>query len=337
MEGNLEGSNSEGPSLRWAAILPVGAVTQYLVATSIGLFSTTTLNGTNTVWGQEGAGIIGNTVVAALDARTSDNTIAAATHGRGIFIGAAVVNTQTVQSDTSTVAFAAADGSQAAVKFNAGAVSGNTVTYLNHGRALPTALPGDQPPSIPVQYFTLNSTIPDTTAFEALVTVTYTQTQLDSAGVTDENTLILFRFNEPDSTWQQFSTTVDEAANTATAPTAAFSYWALASATPTGVANAAAGQTFPPSYALEQNYPNPFNPETAIRYVVPKEGHVRLVIYNIVGQRVRTLVNAVQPAGRYRAIWNGKNAHGQAVASGVYLYRLSTDDFSESKRMTLLK
>lgn len=337
VEGNLEGSNSDGPSLRWGAILPVGTETQYLVATSVGLFSTTTLNGMNTMWLQEGADIIGNTVVAALDARTSDNTVAAATHGRGIFIGTSAVSIQTVQSDTSTVAFNAPDGSKAAVKFNAGVVSGNTVTYQNHGRALPISLPGDQPPSIPVQYFTLNSTIPDTTGFEALVTVVYTQAQLDSAGVNDESTLTLFRFNEEDSTWQQLSTTVDETANTAAAPTTAFSSWALASAMPTGIAEASTGQTLPLSYALEQNYPNPFNPATTIRYVVPKDGHVRLVIYNVAGQRVRMLIDAAQPAGRYRTIWDGANAHGQAVASGVYLYRLSTDNFSESKRMTLLR
>ena len=198
VEGNLEGTtNNPGPSLRWAAILPRSSSTQYLIGTSVGLFSTITLNAAGTIWSQEGADEIGNTIVAALDARVSDGVVAAATHGRGIFIG------------TST--------------------------------------------------------------------------------------------------------------------------------NPVGIDEAVTTNGRPKTLALNQNYPNPFNPETNIRYALPKAGPVRLAVYNIQGQEVITLVNGVQSPGTYEVLWNGRNAVGQQVASGVYLYRLTTSESRVSKRMTLLK
>ena len=244
------------------------------------------------------------------------------------------VNAQTVQTDTSTVLFAASDGSQATVKFQVGGVAGDTLTYENFGSDLPSSVQGDPPPSFPLQYFDLRSTIPNTTAFEAVVTVKYTDTQLTDAGGPAESTLRLLRFNEADSTWRHLNTTVDTVANTVSATTTAFSTWSLASVTPTGIETP---DFAPSSYALEQNFPNPFNPETTIRYTLREKGPVRLVIYNIMGQTVRTLVDGVQPAGRYRVFWDGKNVSGRPVASGVYLYRLSAGAFSESKQMLLLK
>lgn len=90
IEGNLEGnSNNPGPSLRAATILTYNEETYYFVGTSAGLFSTTVLDSMNTNWIQQGKNIIGTAIVQALDSRTSDNTIAVATHGRGIFVGKA--------------------------------------------------------------------------------------------------------------------------------------------------------------------------------------------------------------------------------------------------------
>ncbi|MBU2494529.1 MAG: T9SS type A sorting domain-containing protein [Bacteroidetes bacterium] len=89
IEANLAGDEGRGPSLRSAKILPTPSGTIYLVGTSVGLFSTLYLDGANTVWQQEGADIIGNVVVASLDARTSDNYVAVGTHGRGVFTGTA--------------------------------------------------------------------------------------------------------------------------------------------------------------------------------------------------------------------------------------------------------
>jgi hypothetical protein len=94
----------------------------------------------------------------------------------------------------------------------------------------------------------------------------------------------------------------------------------------------------PTKFALFQNYPNPFNPSTTIRYDVAKQTKVVLKIYNILGQKVQTLVNATEMPGYKSVIWDGKNDGGQRVSSGVYIYELKTGSgFSERKKMMLLK
>ena len=94
-----------------------------------------------------------------------------------------------------------------------------------------------------------------------------------------------------------------------------------------------------PVYAvlLEQNRPNPFNPATVISYGVPAETHVTLDIFNLLGQHLVTLVDEDKPAGMYRVSWNGRDAAGMAVATGVYLYRLHAGGHTETKQMVLIK
>ena len=338
IEGNLTGTDNSvtpGPSLRAAAILPTGASTQYIVATSTGVYSTTSLNGGSTSWVQEAAAEMGNVVVADLDVRLTDGVVAAATHGRGIFLGTSSANSQTVAADSSA-AFTASDGSKADVKFAAGTAVGETMTYQNFGRTAPS-LPGQNPPSIPLQFFDLNLSRTATDPISAKVTATYTDAQLTAAGITDETTIVLFRYNDADSSWSQLVTTVDTLANTAMATTNAFSTWSLASAIPTAIVESGNTNILPLTFSLEQNAPNPFNPVTRIRYTVPKSAPVQLVIYNLLGQQVLTLVDQIQTAGAYEVIWNGRNALGQSVGSGIYLYRISAGDFQENKKMTLLK
>ncbi|MCJ7578327.1 MAG: T9SS type A sorting domain-containing protein, partial [candidate division Zixibacteria bacterium] len=93
----------------------------------------------------------------------------------------------------------------------------------------------------------------------------------------------------------------------------------------------------PAEFELSQNYPNPFNPGTQIEYTLKKTGHVTLHIYNILGEKVKTLLDQDQPAGLYRIDWDGKNDNGKPVSSGIYLYKLEVNGFSEAKRMLLLK
>ncbi|MCB9248339.1 MAG: T9SS type A sorting domain-containing protein [Ignavibacteriales bacterium] len=88
----------------------------------------------------------------------------------------------------------------------------------------------------------------------------------------------------------------------------------------------------PNKYELYQNYPNPFNPSTKIGYSIQKEGLVNITIYNILGQKVREVVNQFVKPGKYEATFNGAN-----LASGVYIYRIKTNDFVKSKKMMLLK
>ena len=98
----------------------------------------------------------------------------------------------------------------------------------------------------------------------------------------------------------------------------------------TGVKNE--NNNIPASFSLSQNYPNPFNPTTMIKYSIPKSGIVTLKVYNMLGQEVSTLVNQEQKSGNYSVNFNADN-----LASGVYMYRIQSGDFSLTKKMTLLK
>lgn len=93
----------------------------------------------------------------------------------------------------------------------------------------------------------------------------------------------------------------------------------------------------PTRFELTQNSPNPFNPTTRIRYALPQSGIVRLEIFNILGQRVKLLVDGYEEAGFKSVVWDGTDDNNNTVASGVYLYRIKAQDFSDVKKMTLLK
>ena len=90
---------------------------------------------------------------------------------------------------------------------------------------------------------------------------------------------------------------------------------------------------------LDDNYPNPFNPTTTIKYSIAERGQVMLKIYNAAGQLVRTLIDEEQAPvqGGFSKVWNGMNEQGQSVASGVYFYQLTAKNFSQTKKMVLLK
>ena len=99
----------------------------------------------------------------------------------------------------------------------------------------------------------------------------------------------------------------------------------------------------PQQFELQQNYPNHFNPATELRYTMPKSGYVELVIVNLLGQPIRTLVTNSQAAGRHRITWDGRNDFGNQVGSGIYFYRIAVkpDDgskpFTQIRKMTLLR
>ena len=96
------------------------------------------------------------------------------------------------------------------------------------------------------------------------------------------------------------------------------------------------GTALPTDFALGQNYPNPFNPSTIIPYQLPAAGHVRLEVFNVLGQRLATLVDAERSAGVHTAQWDGTDAARRAVGAGVYIYRLSSGGMAESRRMVLV-
>ena len=93
----------------------------------------------------------------------------------------------------------------------------------------------------------------------------------------------------------------------------------------------------PNEFSLSQNYPNPFNPSTTIEYTLPENTQVRIEIFNLQGQKIKLLQDNFQKVGRHAVSWDATDSDGQKVASGVYLYRISTDLYIYSKKMVLMK
>ncbi|KPL18083.1 MAG: hypothetical protein AMJ92_09575, partial [candidate division Zixibacteria bacterium SM23_81] len=109
------------------------------------------------------------------------------------------------------------------------------------------------------------------------------------------------------------------------------------SSTWSSVVSATASSAMPKTYVLRQNYPNPFNANTEIRYQIPEDGHVVLIIFNTLGQEVRTLVDVEQESGGYSVLWDGRDDLGHVVSSGLYFCRLKVGEFSKTIKMVLAK
>ena len=93
----------------------------------------------------------------------------------------------------------------------------------------------------------------------------------------------------------------------------------------------------PRRFALHQNFPNPFNPLTRIRYELPKECDVKLAVFNIRGELIAWVVDSHQQPGYYEMQWDGRNKAGQAVSSGIYLYRIQAGSYIKTQKMVLMK
>jgi hypothetical protein len=93
----------------------------------------------------------------------------------------------------------------------------------------------------------------------------------------------------------------------------------------------------PATFSLTQNYPNPFNPSTSINYGLPVAAQVKLVIYNTLGQEVKTLLDSRQSAGEHSVVWDGTNNERHLVPSGLYIYRIKAGDFTSTRKMILTR
>ncbi len=112
---------------------------------------------------------------------------------------------------------------------------------------------------------------------------------------------------------------------------------ALSVTTPTDVSTGAGGGSVPTQFSLAQNYPNPFNPETEIAFSLRAEGRVRLEVFNLLGQSVAVLIDGHLPQGTTVVNWNGRDGRGAGVPTGIYFYRLTQNNQSLVRKMTLLK
>jgi len=93
----------------------------------------------------------------------------------------------------------------------------------------------------------------------------------------------------------------------------------------------------PDEFALHQNYPNPFNPVTTLRYDLAEDAMVNIIIHDMLGRQVKTLINRTQDAGYKSVIWNATNDYGKPVSAGIYLYQIQAGEYIQTKKMVLLK
>ena len=112
-----------------------------------------------------------------------------------------------------------------------------------------------------------------------------------------------------------------------------FDNWYFGGYDPVSVDNMA----LPDAFAMHQNYPNPFNPTTQLNYDLPSESHTRILIFDVKGREVAELVNRDLQAGRYTALWNGKDTNGVSMPAGIYFARMITSDYAKTVKMLLVK
>jgi hypothetical protein len=150
----------------------------------------------------------------------------------------------------------------------------------------------------------------------------------------EEAMISLFHHNGVD--WIEITDSIDTSANRVCGVVTSFSPFGVGIPSFVDIADDA-DATRPATFELHQNYPNPFNPYTTVAFTLQSPASVQIEIYDILGQRVRTLVDASMPAGNHRVVWDGRNVAGRAVGSGVYFYRFRAGDVTETRRMLLLK
>ena len=93
----------------------------------------------------------------------------------------------------------------------------------------------------------------------------------------------------------------------------------------------------PKEFALHDNFPNPFNPSTTIRFDLPKATDVSILVFNVLGQKIKTIEKSQMNPGYHSIVWNATNDHGVQVSAGMYFYQLRTNEFVKTKKMILLK
>jgi hypothetical protein len=314
VEGNLAGAN--GPSCRYAAIVPSGGTTTYYLGTSTGLYSTTALSGTTTVWAQEGANNIGNVVVPFLDSRASDGVVVVGTHANGVYSNAG--------GGPQQVAVYPGDAN------NDAAVDVRDILPI--GRYF-----GSTGPARPGGSLTWGMQ-----TATAWATPEATNADCDGNGTVDANDVqgILTNYGRthtsPDAPivnkvdvcnelLREIDKESDLSPGMKAIRTAIVSYM-----------KRELGVTF--DFALNQNWPNPFNPSTTIRFTVPTEVvKAQIAIYDITGKEVWShTLDDVLP-GTHEVVWNGETGARTPAASGMYFYRLTAGSYSATQRMLLLK
>lgn len=160
------------------------------------------------------------------------------------------------------------------------------------------------------------------------VTVSYDPERLPAGFDAEE--LQLLRYDQAGEEWFALESSVNTANQTVTGTTTAFSGFVAGQMT--SVSTEPVISDRPEIVSLQQNYPNPFNPSTVISYTLPQASDVRLEVFNLLGQRVSLLVNDRVQAGQHNVTFQAGN-----LSSGIYIYRLQADGFTQTRKMLLVK
>ncbi|MBO6620977.1 MAG: T9SS type A sorting domain-containing protein [Balneola sp.] len=172
---------------------------------------------------------------------------------------------------------------------------------------------------------------PEGTTFEQPVEVTVSYDPNNLPEGLDEEDLKLLRYDLVLGEWEELPSTVDTEANTISGTTTKFSGFGAGEKQPSvGIADDL--EIIPETYSLNQNYPNPFNPSSTIRFGIPEAAVVKLEVYNLLGQRVKSLINTRKSAGFHTVTFDASD-----LSSGMYIYRIQAGDFVSIKKMTLIK
>jgi len=144
----------------------------------------------------------------------------------------------------------------------------------------------------------------------------------------------MMHFEDPPGDFVDITTTVDTLNNVVCGKTADLSPFALVILNTIGIP---VTPNAPLAMGLEQNVPNPFNPTTAITYEIRESAMVTIKVYDVGGRHVVTLVDEFKGAGRWDVTWDARDKGGQRVASGVYFYRMIAGEYTQTRKMVLLK
>ena len=152
---------------------------------------------------------------------------------------------------------------------------------------------------------------------------------LSTRGITMSQ--VICRYMDNNGNWNNVSGQINSSNNTITISSSQlYSFYTIESSSATAVDKTK--NELPEKYILEQNYPNPFNPSTTIKYSIPVGGLVTLKVYSIIGKEVRTLVSSEQSAGIHTVNFNASD-----LPSGIYLYTLTANSFTQTKKLVLIK
>jgi hypothetical protein len=239
-----------------------------------------------------------------------------------------VINTPSGTNVSTTPVDEATGETPVALTFDEVTVAGNTLLEISGtGPAVPgTFIVGDS-----AMYYHLSTTA--TFNDSILVCFSYDEAKMPGA----EEDLVILHYDTtlipPD--WVDITVSVDTLSNVVCGRSATLSPFVLAVPATTTDTDLMPGA--PTTFALYQNIPNPFNPVTTIRFDLPVRSHVRLAVYNVKGQLIRVLLDEQLEAGRTEVMWDGRDAAGRGVASGIYFCHLQAAAFNESRKMILLR